>query len=381
MYGAANIPMSRESYTVAFICALNLEMSAVRYLLDREHPVMRPQPGDSNLYILGELSGHNIVLAWLSGSQGKGAAATVATNLSRSFPAVEWRFLVGIGGGVPSERHDIRLGDVVISMPEGQHGGVVQYDLGKDEQEEFKLKGFLLPPPTQLRNAVELMRSNHMTAENKIEEFLHQMLQKGRRLSVYRRPSCEGDVLFAMEYPHQTGHSTCEGCDKQKVIHRKPREFEGPEIHYGLIASGDRVMRSAAKRQATVRSVGDILCFEMEAAGIATEYPCIAIRGISDYADSHKNDGWQHYAAATAAATAKELLSCIPRGNSQYDFENNFDLNSAAVEQIIPDPGKPRIILRSPAATGTHSIDPRSGSRFTRSVTTLRKVIGIWRNG
>src|SRR4051812_49225814 len=70
----------------------------------------------------------------------------------------------------------------------------------------------------------------------------------------------------------------------------------------------DRVMRSATKRNATGRDVGDILCFEMEAAGIMTEFPCLVIRGISDYADSHKNDIWQHNAAAAAAGCAKELL-------------------------------------------------------------------------
>jgi nucleoside phosphorylase len=41
-------------------------------------------------------------------------------------------------------------------------------------------------------------------------------------------------------------------------------------------------------------------------------FPCLVIRGICDYADSHKNKKWQGYAAATAAACAKELLSVIP---------------------------------------------------------------------
>lgn len=300
-----------ETYTVAVICAIGFEMSAVRYMLDCEHPRLPSKEGDPNLYVLGELSGHNVVLAWLPGNQGKGAAATVSTNMARSFPSIEWRFLVGIGGGVPSERHDIRLGDVVISMPDGQHGGVVQYDLGKDNDDSLQLKGFLLPPPTLLRSAVGLMRSDHLTAENKIEEFLAEMLHKGTRLAIYRRPASGPDVLFHSDYPHVNRSSTCENCDKTKAIGRMPRQIEGPEIHYGLIGSGDRVMRSAVKRSATIGNVGDILCFEMEAAGIATEFSCIVIRGISDYADSHKNDSWQHYAAATAAASAKELLSYI----------------------------------------------------------------------
>jgi hypothetical protein len=50
----------------------------------------------------------------------------------------------------------------------------------------------------------------------------------------------------------------------------------------------------------------------MEAAGLMNDFPCLVIRGICDYADSHKNNTWQPYAAATAAAYAKEVLSVIP---------------------------------------------------------------------
>ena len=50
----------------------------------------------------------------------------------------------------------------------------------------------------------------------------------------------------------------------------------------------------------------------MEAAGLMDHFPCLVIRGICDYSDSHKNKRWQPYAAAVAAAYAKELLSLIP---------------------------------------------------------------------
>jgi nucleoside phosphorylase len=57
--------------------------------------------------------------------------------------------------------------------------------------------------------------------------------------------------------------------------------------------------------------LGGVLCFEIEAAGLMNNFRAW-IRGICDYADSHKNKGWQPYAAATAATCAKELLSVIP---------------------------------------------------------------------
>ncbi|KAI4598780.1 hypothetical protein KJ359_002672 [Pestalotiopsis sp. 9143b] len=300
-----------EDYTVAIVCAIEFEMSAVRYMLDEEHQHLPSSHGDSNVYILGKLCGHNVVLACLPGNQGKSAAAIVATNLDRTFPSIKWRFLTGIGGGVPSDSHDIRLGDVVVSMPEGQYGGVVQYDLGKDTEAGFKLKGFLSAPPPRLRAAVNNMRSDHRLEDNRIEEFVTAMLQRGRRLGDFRRPRAESDVLFRGDYPHPTGQPTCNECDQANIIARLPRDYDGPEIHYGLIASGDRVMRSAVQRNLHVQNVGDILCFEMEAAGLTTEFPYIVIRGISDYADSHKNDAWQHYAAAAAAACTKEFLTYL----------------------------------------------------------------------
>lgn len=55
----------------------------------------------------------------------------------------------------------------------------------------------------------------------------------------------------------------------------------------------------------------DVICFEMEAAGLMDTFPSLAIRGISDYSDSHKNDAWQPYAATVAAAYAKDLLAMI----------------------------------------------------------------------
>lgn len=216
--------------------------------------------------------------------------------------------MVGIGGGVPSDKHDIRLGDVVISMPDGPYGGVVQYDLGKDTEETFILKGHLSPAPQILRSAAVKMRSDHRFRSSKVNEHLRELAENGTGFSDYQRPLTEPDILFEADSPHIPGQDTCSNCDRRNEVERSPREPDVPKIHYGLIASGDRVMRSVRKRCLASQGIDDILCFEMEAAGILTEYSCLVIRGISDYADSHKHDAWQHYAAATAAACAKELL-------------------------------------------------------------------------
>ncbi|KAI1847997.1 hypothetical protein JX266_006110 [Neoarthrinium moseri] len=300
-----------QDYTVAVVFAIEFEMSALRYMLDQEHPSLSSKSGDPNDYILGELSGHDIVLAWLPGTQGNSAAAIVTTNLDRTFPNIQWHFLAGIGGGVPSIKHDIRLGDVVVSMPKGTHGGVVQYDLGKDTDNGFKLKGFLSAPPPRLRTAVGRMQSDHRKNGSKVAQFVSDMIQKSRRFKVYMQPATETDALFDENYPHAVDGEPCEHCDKTRIVPRDPREDSGPEVHYGLIASGNGVMRSAARRNSLAQSIRDILCFDMEAAGLATESSYIIIRAICDYADSHKNDVWQYYAAAVAAACTKELLAYL----------------------------------------------------------------------
>ncbi|KAJ5007381.1 hypothetical protein K4K57_010796 [Colletotrichum sp. SAR 10_99] len=46
----------------------------------------------------------------------------------------------------------------------------------------------------------------------------------------------------------------------------------------------------------------NVLCFEMEAAGLMNHFPCLVTRGICDYSDSHKNKAWQGFAAMMAAA-------------------------------------------------------------------------------
>ena len=69
-------------------------------------------------------------------------------------------------------------------------------------------------------------------------------------------------------------------------------------------------MRHGRTRERLMQEEG-ILCFEMEASGLDA-FPCLVIRGICDYANSHKNHRWQPYAALVAAAYAKELLRTIP---------------------------------------------------------------------
>ncbi|RAH68455.1 kinesin [Aspergillus aculeatinus CBS 121060] len=139
--------LSHNAHTVALLAPLEVELSAVRYMLDEEHEQLPATKNNLIRYVPGQLSQHNVAIASLpAGYRGTISAAIVARDLARTFPSIELRLLVGIGGGVPSATADVRLGDVVVSVPSGTQGGVVQYDLGKQTTTGFQRKGFLCLP-------------------------------------------------------------------------------------------------------------------------------------------------------------------------------------------------------------------------------------------
>ncbi|KAG9756503.1 pfs domain-containing protein, partial [Aureobasidium melanogenum] len=298
---------SNENYTVGIICALPIELAAAVKMLDEEHPRLAQNQGDDNSYRLGRIGGHKVVIGCLAaGRTGLVSAATVALKMKSSFIYLRFGLMVGIGGGVPSEEHDVRLGDVVVSKPTGQHGGVVQYDLGKTRPNgNFERTGSLSPPPDALLTTLtDVMAAQEMDELN-IAAHLSELAHK---LPAYGFPAKLTDDLYPPSHLHKGG-KTCFDCGKENLVQREDRPNKVPAIHYGTIASGNRVMKDAVERDFISQALGGVLCFEMEAAGLMNNFPCLVIRGISDYSDSHKNDGWQRYAAATAAAFAKELLN------------------------------------------------------------------------
>ncbi|KAJ5593447.1 hypothetical protein N7537_010351 [Penicillium hordei] len=153
-----------HDYTVAWICALPIELAAAKCLLDHLHNSLPKPETDHNIYTLGSLSGHNIVVVCLpSGVYGTTSATSVVTQLKQTFPSVKFGLMVGVGGGVPTKNVDIRLGDVVVSTPMGTSGGVVQYDYGKASQQgRFQRTGSLNKPHVSLLAALSQIRCDHM---------------------------------------------------------------------------------------------------------------------------------------------------------------------------------------------------------------------------
>ena len=262
------------------------------------HPT---KAGDDNTYVLGRIDQHNVVMTCLPGQYGMNNAAIVATNLKRSFPSIRATLMVGIAGGSPSQA-DLYLGDVVVGTR------VIQYDMGKAlGGGNFQETAIPKTPAPLLNSAVSTLRSKHVAHQS--SDRIASLLRS--RLPNLLRPD-HPDRLFQASYEHRHLHApTCDDCDPEKLQPRAGRLSDEPKIHHGVIASANRVMRNGKERDEIARR-HSALCFEMEAAGMMDNVQCLPIRGICDYSDSHKDKVWQDYAAATAAAYARELLEVIP---------------------------------------------------------------------
>ncbi|KAJ9413682.1 hypothetical protein QL093DRAFT_2487593 [Fusarium oxysporum] len=299
-----------QKYTVGWICAVTTEFVAARAFFDEKHDQLETiADNDNNNYALGRIGKHNVVMAVLPKAEyGTTSAATVARDMLRSFPNIRFGLMVGIGGGAPSAKHDIRLGDVVVSTRGSGKGGVFQYDYGKAIQEHaFVTTGSLNQPPQLLLTALSGLEAEYELEGHQLNAYVDRALEQWPRLrQKYSRPPADSDRLYRSDIVHPDSSDGCaDVCsnDPACLVDRKERgeQEDDPAIHYGDALARDKLAASM-----------DVLCFEMEAAGLMNHFPCLVIRGICDYSDSHKNKEWQGFAAMMAAAYAKDLLRQIP---------------------------------------------------------------------
>jgi nucleoside phosphorylase len=305
-----------KEYTIGWICAISTEYTAAQAFLDEKHQVpFSLSSADNNDYACGRIGKHQVIIAVLpDGEYGISSAANVAKDMLHSFPNIRIGLMVGIGGGAPSSKHDIRLGDIVVSTPHNGNSGIFQYDFGKTIQNQpFQATGVLNQPPSALRTAVSGLKSQYEIEGHQLDEAVNGVLERNPRLrKKYKRPDPSSDRLYRSDFVHpldnETGCAVACGDDLSRLTIRRERtaDEDDPTIHYGLIASANQLMKDASVRDRFAAEKG-VLCFEMEAAGL-NNFPCLVIRGICDYADSHKNKNWQGYAAMVAAAYARDLL-------------------------------------------------------------------------
>ncbi|KAL4868435.1 nucleoside phosphorylase domain-containing protein [Aspergillus spectabilis] len=256
----ASTTRTHDDYSVAIVCALPKKQTAAIAMLDKRHLDLSNPVNDHNAYTLGSMSNHNVVIACLpKGIIGTSSAATVATQVISTFPSVRFGLMVGIDGGVPPK---VRLGDVVVSVPTDDFPGVVQWDLRKAEQDDtFRQRGKLNNPPRLLLAVLTKLESKHTMEGSSISQYMKDMFVRYPRLaSTYVKSDTLQVLCFHPDYSHVSTIST----------HAVSKEC-------------------AFRDLVNDRLAGNILCFEMEAAGLMTNFPSAVIRDICDYCDSYKN--------------------------------------------------------------------------------------------
>ncbi|KAK5061969.1 hypothetical protein LTR44_003344 [Exophiala sp. CCFEE 6388] len=286
---------------------------------------------------MGLIAGHPVVLAHMP-AMGKVNAATVAAGVRSSFIDIKLALVVGICGGVPQGPcGEIALGDVVVSQ------AVVQYDIGKQYPDGFEGKDIMreTQPGLEIASILAKLQTSPYRRPMENDMLVHlRALQRSHSDAV--QPEVESDILFPRDYVHKhratANQKTCATCESgpertcqlallttcDKLGCEKPRRLRqrealtshtskrvagvAPRLHIGRIGSGDTVVKSGKHRD-QIAELHNLIAFEMEGAGASSLFPNgLVVKGVCDYADSHKNKRWQPYAAATAAAFTKTLL-------------------------------------------------------------------------
>ena len=65
------------------------------------------------------------------------------------------------------------------------------------------------------------------------------------------------------------------------------------------------ILKYGAERDKVAEANNNLIVSEMEGSWVRDIYPAIVIKSVCNYADSHKNEEWQIYAVASAAAGLK----------------------------------------------------------------------------
>ncbi|KAJ9602886.1 hypothetical protein H2200_012666 [Cladophialophora chaetospira] len=368
-------PRSRHEFSIALICALRKESDAVLALFDghwRDHGGEYSKvEGDNNIYWTGWIGDHNVVLVQMPG-MGNTKAAGVTSSLTASFPRIRLSLVVGICGGVPGRtKQEMILGDVVMSTR------IVQLTLASRYPDTLVVKEIhkdqIGRPNMEIAAFLEQLQGRESFRRIQSETTKWTKTLREDDVEAYDYPGREDDKLYEAGYRHKhqdpiicdvcacceryddpvcdtARKMTCAQlrCDESKLVARKrlqrhPSEDElvaenskrafpdmaatvpDPKIHFGPVASGDWVIKSQTHRDTVDQ---EVIAYEMEGSGVSHNLPTVVIKGVCDYADSHKNKDWQNYAAATAAACMKAVIRAWPK----VDYNVNIGLQQSYEE-------------------------------------------------
>ncbi|KAF3066954.1 hypothetical protein CFAM422_009049 [Trichoderma lentiforme] len=329
-----------KSYTVGWICALSMELVAAKSLLDEQHDQLtNVGKGDHNNYTLGKIANHNVVLAVLpDGENGTTAATIVAATMLCTFPNIKIRLMVGIGGGAPSKSHDIRLGDVVVSLPSScvRRGGVLRYDYGKTIQNQvFQITGSLNQPPSVIRSAVSALMVNYMCEGHEIKKTIESIMERNPRLrKEFQRTPSSSDILYQSAFIHPADNEmSCSelcGVDPSRIVRREPREDDSddPAIHYGLIASANQAMKDAEPIKEDIGSTAETGSGETASrgsGGMICSMPVLPTSDLVGYLSRDSVDACIARDREKFISKTRELIQKIIKANTLWGIWYNCD--------------------------------------------------------
>ncbi|PYH75539.1 purine and uridine phosphorylase [Aspergillus uvarum CBS 121591] len=356
----SNSNARNPGFKIGILAALPLEAHAIRGIFDRidgedaETDAARPcikAPMDMNSYTTGKIANHRVFLAHMPG-MGKVNAAATAAGIQASFTELKLVLIVGICGGVPQAQDQILLGDVVISKNIVPAENAIFHPYGPvpeiTEQPQFGR------PTWVVRSLLAKLEDQKTDLEKITCRYLDRLLQKPG-FAQSRYPGEKEDQLFRPDYIHkhrnphdcdcvQPGksctvakHSSCDqlGCEPAYLIPRgRDESTQTLMLHFGSVASGDQVIKSGQHRD-KIAQTKEVIAFEMEGAGAWDYLPCLIVKGVCDYADSHKNKKWQRHAAAAAAACARAVLDLYENSIEQDEELTPLQQRSVSQSRVL----------------------------------------------
>ncbi|KAF3911094.1 hypothetical protein AA313_de0205807 [Arthrobotrys entomopaga] len=309
------LELNPEAYTVLWIAPLDIEVRAALLMFDSQHEgqFSSLNRGD-HLYHAGSICGHNVIIATFPPSEvyGNTSAAKLVTQVKCFFPNIRFGLLVGVAAGIPAlygdNPLDIRLGDVLVALPDGETPALVAYDRGKETKDGYRLlrSGHGLPITESIVSSAMGKIKHQSPNDTKVFLPYYEDINHPAYDDKFTDPGQEKDKFYDID---RNGRSY--------LVEREVRPLsKRTRVWYGPIGTGDTLMKNSQKRN-ELRNNYRIIGLEMEAAGVMPCIPAGVIRGVCDYGSEEKNKDWQPYAAAMAAAYAKAILHEIAPSHRQ----------------------------------------------------------------
>ncbi|KAL4911777.1 hypothetical protein BDW62DRAFT_207119 [Aspergillus aurantiobrunneus] len=306
-----------SQYTVAWICNREIEFKAAVSALDEVHvDYIGPcapghYPEGWLVYAFGEIQGNNVVIVSAQRYKPNGVIASmdIQQTIRDFFPRVRVSMMVTTGGGVPRDKHDVRLGDVVVSKFANPLTVVNVEDVDMEDNRSKITPQAMSPPSRWAERARCSFEQDIKQKRDNVSAHLANIVQKNPECVF---PSTADDLLFESADEHQGKYGQgCEQCDAGKAIQRPVRDDTSPRVHFGPVASGAAIGRAMDYRDALTNDTGAI-AVQIGAIPLMEFLRPLLVVGVANYADYHANEEWENYAAAAAAACAKAIVEGMP---------------------------------------------------------------------